>query len=171
MKRANQTYESKINYLRKQGAKIGSTTKLNCCVEAFGTEPYLIEVGENCLLTSGIHLFTHDGEKTVLDNLNYFEGEQMDKIAPIKIGNNVYMGIGACVLPGITIGNNVIIGAGAVVTKDIPSNSVAAGVPAKVISNIDDYCENSKRKNILYPTMNLTPKQKKEYLKRVFDIN
>jgi len=55
---------------------------------------------------------------------------------PIKIGNNVWIGGGVKVLSGVTIGDNVVIGAGSVVTKDIPGNCVACGVPARVIKKI-----------------------------------
>lgn len=58
---------------------------------------------------------------------------------PIVIGNNVYIGNNVIILPGVTIGNNVIIGAGAVVSKSIPDNSVAVGVPARVIKTTDEY--------------------------------
>ena len=58
------------------------------------------------------------------------------------IGDNVYIGAGAVILGEVTVGDNVVIGANAVVTKDVPSNSIAAGVPAKIIKeniNISDY--------------------------------
>lgn len=58
--------------------------------------------------------------------------------APITIGDNVWIGGSACVLPGVTIGNNVVIGAGSVVTKDIPDNVIAAGNPCKVIRQITE---------------------------------
>ncbi len=58
---------------------------------------------------------------------------------PIVVGNNVYIGNNVVLLPGVNIGNNVIIGAGAIVSKDIPDNSVAVGVPAKVIKTADEY--------------------------------
>ena len=54
------------------------------------------------------------------------------------IGNNVWIGSGANILPGVSIGDNSIIGAGSIVIKDIPANSVAVGIPAKVIKNLDD---------------------------------
>lgn len=57
---------------------------------------------------------------------------------PITIGSNVWIGGGATICPDVTIGTNVVIGAGAVVTKDIPDNSVAVGVPARVIHTLDD---------------------------------
>lgn len=60
---------------------------------------------------------------------------------PVTIGNDVWIGGNVTILPGITIGNNVVIGAGAVVTKDIPDNSLAVGVPAKVIREIENDLE------------------------------
>ena len=56
---------------------------------------------------------------------------------PVKHGNRVWLGAGAMVCPGVTIGENTIVAAGAVVTKDMPANSVVAGVPAKVIKSIE----------------------------------
>ena len=53
--------------------------------------------------------------------------------APVIIGNNVWIGGGAIILPGVTIGDNVVIGAGSIVTKDIPDNVIAAGNPYRVI--------------------------------------
>lgn len=58
------------------------------------------------------------------------------KTAPVKIGNNVLIGTKTVIMPGVTIGDNVVIGALSVVTKNIPSNSVAMGIPAKVIKKI-----------------------------------
>ncbi|MDE7192107.1 MAG: sugar O-acetyltransferase, partial [Clostridia bacterium] len=58
--------------------------------------------------------------------------------APVKIGNNVWIGAHATILSGVTIGDNAIIAAGAVVTKDVPQNTVVAGVPAKIIKKIEE---------------------------------
>lgn len=58
---------------------------------------------------------------------------------PIHIGKNCWLGAGVIVVPGVTIGDNTIVGAGAVVTKDLPANVVAVGVPAKVIRHIGDH--------------------------------
>lgn len=55
---------------------------------------------------------------------------------PIKVGDNVWIGAGVTVLPGVTIGDNVTIGAGSVVNRDIPANTVAAGVPCRVIKEL-----------------------------------
>ncbi|MGL4787599.1 MAG: DapH/DapD/GlmU-related protein, partial [Cetobacterium sp.] len=56
--------------------------------------------------------------------------------APVTIGDNVWIGGGVIILPGVTIGNNVVIGAGSVVTKDIPSNFLAFGNPCKVVKSL-----------------------------------
>lgn len=58
---------------------------------------------------------------------------------PIHIGKNCWLGAGVIVVPGVTIGDNTVVGAGAVVTKDLPANVVAVGVPAKVIRHIGDH--------------------------------
>ena len=55
---------------------------------------------------------------------------------PITIGNNVWIGAGVNILPGVTIGDNTVIGAGSVVTKDIPSNVLAVGNPCRVVKEI-----------------------------------
>lgn len=165
--RNNRTSESKVTYLCSQGAQIGKGTRLICSVDAFGTEPYLISVGENCLFSHGVCFFTHDGGVKVLSDLGLFHGERMDIIAPITIGSNVYIGTGAYVLPGVSIGNNVVIGAGAVVTKDIPDNVVAAGVPARIIRTIDEYYANAVARGVLYPTAKMTPEEKKNFFQEI----
>lgn len=85
-----------------------------------------------------------------------------DKFGKIKIGNNVHIGINSIIMPGVTIGDNVIIGCGSVVTKNIPSNSVAVGVPARVIETIEEYYKKNKDKCVY--TKNLSSKEKKEYI-------
>lgn len=65
-------------------------------------------------------------------------------------------------MPGVTIGDNCIIGAGAVVTKDVPPNSVAIGVPAKVLETVEEYAE--KNKNRVVMTKGMDHEEKKKYL-------
>lgn len=159
---ANSSWERKRAYLRKQGMEIGDGTRLNCSVNAFGTEPYLICVGEDCLFSGDTHFFTHDGGVKVLNSLGYFGDTHMDKMRRITIGNNVYIGTGAYIMGGVTIGDNVIIGAGSIVTKDIPPNCCAVGVPAKVKCSIEEYFE--KNKDCYYNTSKLSPGEKKFFL-------
>lgn len=58
---------------------------------------------------------------------------------PVHIGNRVWIGAGAIILPGVSIGDNSVIGAGSIVTKDIPASVVAVGNPCKVIREINDH--------------------------------
>lgn len=163
-------YEGKRKYLIKQGAIVGERTHLNCGVEAFGTEPYLIKCGCNCVFAARVNFITHDGGVNVLNALGYFDGKWMDNMAPIVVGDNVYIGMGAYIMPGVTIGNNVIIGANAVVTRNIPDNSVAVGMPARVIKNINEYYENGLTKNRFFATKDLGFKEKKKILSDAFMI-
>lgn len=72
-----------------------------------------------------------DSSRNQYPNINVF--------GKIRVGNNVFIGANSMILHGVTIGNNVIIGAGSIVTKDIPDDVVAVGVPARVIKSLDEY--------------------------------
>lgn len=137
--------EKKAAYLRRQGAKIGKNLVLNGDLGTFGTEPYLISVGDDCLLAAGVRLVTHDGGISVLNKLGKFNGRRADKVGRIEIGNNVYIGMSAMVMPGASVGDNTIIGAHALVSGNIPANSVAVGIPARVICSIDEYYEKCRK--------------------------
>ena len=145
---ANRNWETKRQYLIKKGATVGEGTRLNCGVQAFGTEPYLITCGKDCLFAGGTQIITHDGGIKVLNTLNKFDGKRMSKMAQVIIGDNVYIGQNAMVMPGVKIGSNVIIGAGAIVTHDIPDNVVAVGIPATVKKSINEYYETTANKKL-----------------------
>ena len=104
----------------------------------FGSEPYLITIGDNTTISFDCAFVTHDAATRVIRNLP--DGNPETVIyGPINIGQNCFIGCRSVVLPGVTIGDNCIIGAGSIVNKDIPSNSVAAGIPCKIICSIDEY--------------------------------
>lgn len=108
-----------------------------------------ITLGKNVFINSGCH-FQDQGGITIGDNclighcvvmatLNHgFEPEKRswNYPAPITIGNNVWVGANATILQGVVIGDNAIVAAGAVVTKDVPANTVVAGVPARFIKEL-----------------------------------
>ena len=104
----------------------------------FGTEPHLISFGDNVHVASNVSFVNHD---ITCMMFNYMDKEHHYKIrqGEINIGNNVFIGSGSRLLYDVTIGDNVIIGAGSLVNKDIPSGSVAAGVPCKVIGKFEEY--------------------------------
>ena len=110
----------------------------------WNTEPWIITLGNNVHITDGVKFITHDGGTLLYRN----QIPDLEITKPIVIGNDVYIGNNVIILPGVTIGNNVIIGAGAVVTKTIPDNSVAVGVPARVIKTADEYLEKIKTESL-----------------------
>jgi acetyltransferase-like isoleucine patch superfamily enzyme len=121
-----------IAYAKYIGIKVGNNCRLINC--NYSTEPYLITLGDHVSATN-VYFETHDGGVWVFRDNN----PELDIVKPITVGNNVFIGYGVLILPGVEIGNNVVIGARSVVTRNIPSNSVAVGVPCRVIKNIDDY--------------------------------
>ena len=151
--------DTRVKILRKQGVVIGNSCEIYPNV-SFGSEPYLIEIGDNVRISADSKLITHDGGLWVLRNTGKLKNA--DKFGKIKIGNNVHIGTNTIIMPGVTIGNNVIIGCCAVVTKDIPSNSVAAGVPARVIETLDDYYEKNKEKVVF--TKNMSNQEKRKFI-------
>lgn len=114
---------------------------------------YNIEIGENfyanhnCVILDGGKVTFGDNVFLGPDCGFYTAGHPLDAerrnagleyAYPIKVGDNVWMGGGVRVMPGVTIGNNVVIGSGSVVTKDIPDNVVAAGNPCRVLRAITE---------------------------------
>lgn len=94
---------------------------------------WLIEIGERVILAPQVMVFAHDA--STRRALGY------TKVAPVVIGDRVYVGGGSIVLPGVTIGHDAIIGAGSIVTRDIPAEALAAGNPARVLSAAEDYLD------------------------------
>lgn len=111
---------------------------------SWGTEPWLITIGKNVHLTNGVNFITHDGGTLLYRHII----PDLEITKPINVGDNVYMGNNVMIMPGVTIGSDVIIGAGAIVTRDIPSNSVAVGVPARVIKSSDEYFQKIQRESL-----------------------
>ena len=131
--------ELSLEKLKKRGLKVGKNVKImsGCIIDY--SHCWHIEIGNDVTIAPHVHILAHDASTKLF--LNY------TRIANVKIGNHVFVGAGTIILPGVTIGDNVVIGAGSVVTKDIPEDSLAVGVPAKKICSLADYLkkENSKK--------------------------
>ena len=132
-----------IKYAKKIGVNFGSGLRLYGDV-SWGTEPWIITIGDNVHITDGVKFITHDGGTLLYRN----RVPDLEITKPITLGDDVYIGNNVLLMPGVTVGNNVVIGAGAIVTKDIPDNSVAVGVPAKVIKTADEYFEKLQKESL-----------------------
>ena len=104
----------------------------------FGTEPHMISFGNNVHVASGVTFVNHDITALMF---RYMEDNPsiQERKGEINIGDNVFIGSNSTVLYDVKIGDNVIVGAGSLVNRNIPSGSVAAGVPCKVIGRFEDY--------------------------------
>lgn len=100
-----------------------------------------VEIGDNCLFASNIYISDHNhGKYKGINQSSIFQkivDRDLDYDKSVVIGRNVWLGEGVAVLPGSKIGDNSIIGSNAVVTGNIPPNSIAVGVPARVIKTLD----------------------------------
>lgn len=151
--------KSKVKKAIKEGLTVGKNFYCYGC--DFGSEPYLITIGDNVKISSGVSFITHDGGISVFKT-----NEDVIKYGRINVGNNVFIGFKSTILPGVKIGDNCVIGANSVVTKDIPNNSVYAGNPAHFISSIDDYEAKARKQSPCYDRDEYK-RNKKEYLKKI----
>lgn len=139
--------ETYLNYYRKNGASIGEGCVVfeptNTMIDV--SRPYLIQIGNNVQILKGVTILTHGYDWAVLKG-KY--GDVLGNARPVKIGNNVFIGRNATILGDVEIGNNVIIGAGSIVTHNIPDDCVVAGVPARIMSTIEEYYIKRKQKQV-----------------------
>tara|TARA_B100000508_G_scaffold141091_1_gene146355 strand:+ start:91984 stop:92499 length:516 start_codon:yes stop_codon:yes gene_type:complete len=140
---------------RKVGVKIGE----RCDIQnvSFGSEPYLIEIGNHVQLTAGTKIFTHGAGWVLREKY-----PNIDFFGKVKIMDNVYVGNNVLILPGVTIGENSVIAAGTVVTKSVPKNSVLAGNPGKVIDTIENFENKMLKFDLKCKKMN--PSEKRAFL-------
>lgn len=104
----------------------------------------LIKLGNNVHIASNVGFITHDITHMMLNCSNVANSigtglRFREKVGCIEIGDNVFIGSGTRILYDVKVGSNVVIGSGSIVNEDIPDNSVAAGIPAKVIGSFEDF--------------------------------
>lgn len=122
-----QVYSPKI--IIGDNVSLNSDCHIGCIDKVF--------IGNNVLIASRVFISDHSHGETSIDSISlppYLR--PLTSKGPIVIEDNVWIGEGVCILSGVTVGTNSIIGANSVVTKDIPPNSVAAGIPAKIVKRI-----------------------------------
>jgi len=140
------TSSKKIQWLRLCGAEIGEGTKIGCNIMAF-PEPFMVRLGKNVYIADSVQFFTHDGSLSWLSRKMGITDKRTEKIGRIVIGDNCFIGARAMIMQDVTVGKNCIIAAGALVSKDVPDGRVVGGVPAKVISTIEEFLEKNMNRN------------------------
>ena len=134
-------------FLRRRGRlnSIGQNCIINIGVTI--TNPEYVRLGNNVTLAD-CTLLGHDAVVCVL---NAAYNVKLDSVGKIDIKDNVFIGHGAIILPGVTIGPNAVVAAGAVVTKDVQSGDIVGGVPARPISKVDDLVQRLQKETDALP--------------------
>lgn len=131
---------SYIAHLRSLGMVIGDNTVIyaprDCVIDE--TRPWMIEIGDNVSITRGVTILTHGYDWSVFKG-KY--GDVLGSAGRVVIGSNVFIGMNATVLKGVTVGDNVVIGANSLINRDVPPDCVVVGNPQRVVCSIDEYLE------------------------------
>ena len=152
--------------LIKRGLKVGKdfNRQQGCFIDP--THAWLIEIGNNVTFSIRVTVLAHDASTKNI--LGY------TKISNVKIGNNVFVGAGTIILPGVTIEDNVIIGAGSVVTKDC-KEGVYAGNPCTLVCSYQEYVNKQSKRLDMLPRYNedfiignITEEKKKMMKQEIF---
>ena len=140
-------------YLREKGVFQSIGERVMITSRKIPLYAKLISIGNNVWIASGVEFITHDVTHFMLNGLK--DGHKYtEKVGCIEIGNNVFIGADAKILYDVKVGDNVIIAAGALVNKDVPSNSVVGGVPARVLSSFDDFIAKRREFTLEHPANN-----------------
>lgn len=118
-----------LTKLKILGVKIGKNTMISLGAKIDVHRGEVI-IGDNCLITSGVKILSHDGASRMINIDDFGNGR-------VIIGNNIFIGVNAVILKGVNIGDNSVIGAGTVVTRDVPPQSLVVGNPGKIIRKLD----------------------------------
>ncbi|HUX00209.1 MAG: acyltransferase [Phycisphaerae bacterium] len=96
-----------------------------------------VEIGDDTMISPDVFILDSDFH-TLWPPERRFNLAPIEEARPVKIGRRVWIGLGAIILKGVTIGDGAVIGTGSVVTRDVPPNTLAAGVPARIIRRLDE---------------------------------
>ncbi len=152
-----------VLFLRKKGMVIGKECRL--LNRDFGTEPYLITLGNHVSISAGTRFITHEGAHWVLKGLDNEKYMNSFNYGRITIRDNVFIGNNCIILKGVEIGENCIVGAGSVVTKSLERDTVYAGVPAKKICSLEEWKQKFDNSQIEFNIDNYKRNKKEELLR------
>jgi acetyltransferase-like isoleucine patch superfamily enzyme len=154
-----------VSYAKSLGVTMhGHVTIYGSSYKMFSAEPYLVTLGDNVYISLDARFICHDGSVLPFRK----DIPDLDITKRINVGDNIFIGMGAIILPGVNIGNNCIVGANAVVTKDVPDGYIVGGNPAKIIKKTSEYLEKAQRDSIHIG--HLTGKEKVKQYKEIFGV-
>ena len=120
-----------LNRLISRGLRVGKNFQYEKGLLIDKIYPHLISIGDDVIFSADVKVLAHDaGLRNIMGIV---------KIGHVTIGNRVFVGLGTIILPNVTIGDNVIVGAGSVVSRNLPSGTVCAGSPARVLCTLEEY--------------------------------
>ena len=155
-----------IQYARKLGVTIGENCRLIGSPN-WGSEPWLITLGNHTEVSCDCAFITHDGATWVFRNEEKYKN--VVKFGKINIGNDCFIGARSTIMPGISIGDKAIVAACSLVNKSIPSGEIWGGVPAHFITTVDEYAEKCLQNTPEYDLENYKKNFKDEVLKMLQD--
>ncbi len=144
----NMVKNATIEIAKSKGMKVGENLYIQG-IPNFGSEPFLIEIGDNVTIAENVGFINHGGDARVTKKIEKFKDGR--NFGRIKIGNNTFIGKGSILMPGVSVGSNCIVGSLSIVSSSVPDNSVYGGIPAKFICTIDEYGERLLANNTHYP--------------------
>jgi acetyltransferase-like isoleucine patch superfamily enzyme len=136
--------ETVIRTLRAMGMRVGERCRIY--TTRFGTEPWLIRLGEHVGIAPDVTFVTHSANTVLQDKY-----DSLTDFGKIDIRDNCYIGVNATILPNVTIGPNSVVGACSVVTKDVPPETVVAGNPARPICTLAEYEQKAVSRHLDIP--------------------
>ena len=131
-----------------KGLKVGKKVRF-VQVPQFGTEPFLIEIGDETTFSNNVRFINHDGGQNALHFLEKYR--DVRTFGRIKIGKQCLIGADTIIMPGVEMEDNCILGAGSILTTSMKKGSVFAGTPAKFICTIEEYGDKLLANNVMYP--------------------
>jgi acetyltransferase-like isoleucine patch superfamily enzyme len=150
-----------VRYFRGLGAEIGAEVEIfGANLFTFGSEPYLVSIGNGVTISHDADFITHDGGLRVARA--EYPGAYL--YGRIQIGDGCFLGAHSVFLPGASVGAGSVIGAGAVVSGKIPPGVVATGAPARPVRSVADYVQ--AKRHLWLDTSGLSAAEKRALLSR-----